>query len=70
MTDLYQNSAIQLLSEPQLTTERNLEFPGQIPLGNYVFKSNREVKGYMWPMNEKSKLPMHYNQMSDTAEMP
>lgn len=70
MTDLYQNNAIQLLSEPQLTTKRNLELPGQIPLGNQVFKSNRADKGYLWPTNEKSKLPMHYNQMSDTAEMP
>lgn len=70
MTDLYQNSAIQLLSVPQLTTKRNLEFPGQISPGNYVFKSNREIKGCLRPTNEKSKLPMDYNQMTDAAEMP
>lgn len=49
-------------SESLLTTKRDMESPGQIALWNHVLKSSREVRGCLWPANEKSKLPMHYNQ--------
>lgn len=62
MTDLYQNSAIQLLSLSHTYQQIGiLSSPGQATLEITFLKSNREVRGCLWPTNEKSELSMYYN---------